>query len=292
MKATQLQGTGLPEGVNPEPKDMVSGFKINTAEEVVLANIRTNIRRQLPQFNPQPDRPGQICIVGGGWSLDDTLDEMLDVCWTRGASIIALNGAGKWLMERNIRPAILMVLDARPVTAEFVDIEIPGCKYLIASQCDPQAFEYCRDRDTYIYHVLSSKDETEKQILDDYYKGYWTNVIGGSTVGLRAITLARMLGFKFLHLFGMDSCYAPDGRHHAYPQEANDGEGSNRTYWAMTGNGTTKGREFRCSVWQASQAQNFRDFIAKNGKHFRLHIHGDGLLAHMLKTGAELRTGD
>jgi len=281
----------LPEGVDPEPKDMVSGFAVNTPEETILSNISHNIRLQFPQFCPQPDRPGQACIVGGGWSLDDTLDELLEICWTTGAPIIAVNGAGKWLMERNIRPAILMILDAREPTAEFVDVEIPGCKYLIASQCHPKAFEYCKDRETYIYHVISSKDESEKAILNSYYNTFWTSVIGGSTVGLRAISLTRMIGYKFIHLFGVDSCYSPTGEHHAYPQELNDGEGSGRMYWALTGNGTTKGREFRCSTWQASQAQNFKDFIAVNGKSFRLHIHGDGLLAYMLKTGATL-SGD
>lgn len=283
----------LPPEVDPEPKDMVSGFEVNTPEETILANVEANIRRQLPQFCPQPDRPGEIAIVGGGWSLEETLPELLDLCWTRGVSIVALNGAGKWLMERNIRPAVLVVLDARRPTAEFVDVEIPGCKYLIASQCDPQAFDYARDRETYIFHVLSTQGEREKAVLDDYYRGgYWTNVIGGSTVGLRAVTIARQMGFRFQHLFGMDSCYAPDGRHHAYPQDLNEGEGSTRMYWAMSGNGKAEGREFRCSTWQASQAQNFKDFLAVNGKHFRLHIHGDGLLAYMLQTGAKLQTGD
>jgi hypothetical protein len=105
---------------------------------------------------------------------------------------------------------------------------------------------------------------------------------------MRSLTVARMLGFRFMHLFGMDSCYSPEGKHHAYPQEMNDKEGSGRMYWALTGNGESRGREFRCSTWQASQAQNFRDFIAANGNHFRLHIHGDGLLAYMMRTGATL----
>jgi hypothetical protein len=109
-------------------------------------------------------------------------------------------------------------------------------------------------------------------------------------VGLRAITLARMMGFRFMHLFGFDSCYSPEGKLHAYEQDWNT-EGSGRMYWAMTGPNGSEGREFRCSTWQASQAQNFKDFLALNGKHFRLQIHGDGLLAYMLKTGAKLNCG-
>ena len=283
MSQVSIVAKSLPEGVG-EPVDMVSGFRVNTPDERILENINSSIRRQLPQFDTYPEQRGAICIVGGGWSLDETKDELLETCWYQGTSIIALNGAGKWLMERNIRPAIQMVLDARPENAEFIT-DIPGCKYLIASQCAPETFDACEGKEVYIFHASG---EESRQTLDDYYKGHWVNVIGGSTVGMRSIALAHMMGFRFMHLFGFDSCYAPDGRHHAYPQEMNETEGSGRMYWALTNKDKTEGREFRCSTWQASQAQNFRDFLAANGKHFRLQIHGDGLLAYTLKTGAEL----
>lgn len=283
----------LPAEVQETPINVISGFKVNTQDEIILANLKQNIRRHLPQFAPQPTREGEICIVGGGWSLEETLPELLDICWTRGASVIALNGAGKWLLERNIRPAILMMLDARPESAEFMDVEIPGCKYLIASQCDPRAFELCSERETYIYHVVSTDErEATTDILDAYYREHWVEIIGGSTVGLRAISLARMMGFRFMHLFGFDSCYAPDGRHHAYPQALNDADRNMRAYWALSKGDSSTGREFRCSAWQASQAKNFADFLAVNGRHFRLHIHGDGLLAYLLSAGAELQAED
>ena len=281
---SRIEAHSLPEGVG-EPVDMVSGFRVNTPDETILQNINSSIRRQLPQFDPHPDQQGEIAIVGGGWSLDEK--EIVETCWKTGAPIIALNGAGKWLMERNIRPAVLMILDARPENASFV-IDIPNCKYMIASQCAPEVFDACTG-ETYIYHVVSTEDESEtKDLLDDFYQKHWVNVIGGSTVGLRSITLARMMGFRFINLFGMDSCLSPEGEMHPYPQDWNT-EGSGRMYWALTGENGSEGREFRCTVWQASQAQNFRDFLAKNGTQFRLNIHGDGLLAYILETGAKLK---
>lgn len=273
----------LPEGLG-EPVDMVKGFRVNTPDETLLENVRSSIKRQLPQFDPHPDRPGEICIVGGGWSLEETLPELLDLCW-KGAPILALNGSGKWLLERNLRSGALMVLDARPENAKFL-VEIPGCKYLIASQCAPETFDACPG-DAWIYHVCEGGSEIEKE-LNAFYRGRWVNVIGGSTVGMRAITVARMMGYRFIHLFGIDSCFSPEGKNHAYEQDWNT-ESFGRMYWALSKDEKVKGREFRCATWQASQAQNFRDFIAHNGKHFRLHIHGDGLLAYMLRTGAELQ---
>ncbi len=282
-----IVATSLPEGVG-EPVDMVEGCRVNTPDEQIIENVKSSIRRQLPQFIPQRERPGEIAIVGGGWSLDDTFDELRSLCWEKGAPILAVNGAGRWLLERNLRAGAQMVLDARPQNAEFI-VDIPGCKYMIASTCHPDVFEACKGKETYIFHPVSTGTDEEKAVLNGFYNGRWTHVIGGSTAGLRAITLARMTGYRFIHLFGIDSCFSPEGRNHAYEQAWNI-EGSGRMYWALNKRGKdTKGREFRCSTWQASQAQNFRDFIAHNGKFFRLHIHGDGLLAYMLRTGAELQ---
>ena len=282
---SRIEAHSLPEGVG-EPVDMVKGFSVNTPEETLLTNINSSIRRQLQQFYPQADQPGEIAIVAGGWSLDEK--EILKTCWEASAPIIALNGAGKWLMERNIRPAVLMVLDANPKNADFI-IDIPGCKYMIASQCAPEVFDACEDKDTYIYHAVSAEEESVfKDALDGFYQRHWINVTGGSTVGLRSITLARMMGFRPMHMFGFDSCMSPEGEIHPYPQDWNT-EKSARMYWAMTGENGSEGREFQCATWQASQAQQFRDFVAKNGNMFRLNIHGDGLLSYILRTGAKLK---
>lgn len=283
-----------PEGFNQEPFDH-NRFGLNTKPEIILEQMAANIKRHLPQVSVHPPQTTNLCIVGGGWSLDETLPELLELYW-QNKPIMALNGAANWLMERNIKPGAVVVLDARPDNIDFIREPIPKARYFLASQCHPSLFDLCEDRDTYILHLTCSKAETigpdssptEKReapqtaILDAHYKNKWHSVIGGSTVGLRSLVLARMLGFEMLHLFGMDSCYAPDGKHHAYPQEMNDSEGSD-VFWCA-------GREFRCSAWQASQAANFMTFISsKNGDFFNLSIHGDGLLAHMINTGAKLK---
>ena len=45
---------------------------------------------------------------------------------------------------------------------------------------------------------------------------------GGTTVGLLAMSLAFLRGFRKIHLYGFDSCYRGD-EHHAYAQNLNDG---------------------------------------------------------------------
>ena len=260
--------------------DFDNEFRLNTTDETLLENVKVNIRRQLPQLlkNPQQSKP--VAIVAGGWSLEETLDELVELWWN-DTPIIALNGAGNYLIERNIRPAVVAVLDAREMNVSFVENDIQRCKYLLASQCHPSLFDKCEDREVYIYHVESS--DAVKEELESYYFKLHAFVPGGSTIGLRAISLAHLMGFRDMHFFGMDSCYQ-DERHHAYEQEWNNGE----TVAPLI----CGGRRFMCSGWQMSQAKQFVRFVQSQGQHFNLHMHGDGLLAHIIKTGANLLEGE
>jgi hypothetical protein len=54
-----------------------------------------------------------------------------------------------------------------------------------------------------------------------------------------------------------------------------------------------KGRDdlaqrFVCSVWQAKQAEDFLQLVKERGELFQLHVHGPGLIATIIRTGAEL----
>lgn len=264
-------------------------MRMNTSEEEILANVAFNIKRPLPQMHLYPERPKkEIIIVGGGWSTEDTLDELHELV-NDGTAILAVNGAGNYLMKNHIRPDMLMILDAKVENVSYVEKEIPNCKYFLSPQCHPSVFDKCEGRDLTAFHIMTFQ-EIEYAMLYSHYGENFRCVPGGSTVGLRAISLAHMLGFRLMHLFGFDSCYAPDGRHHAYGQKWNDCEGSTEM-WARlkssTGEDTVM--QFRCSSWMAHQAEQFFNFLAKNGDQFKLNIHGDGLLATMMRTGAKLQ---
>lgn len=261
----------------------VPTLAINVSHQRLYSNIRRNIRRPVPQFTAAGEKPDHIALIGGGWSLDDTLDELRRLYHDDGVKLVALNGAGKWLMARNLRPWAQIVLEARPDpnNLDFVREPIPHCRYLLASQCAPGIFDLCEGRNVAIYHAIADGNDTKKRILDEYYNGRWNAVPSAGTVGIVAIMLMRLAGYRFQHLFGVDSCYRDDGRHHAYAQPINEGE-TTGLFWCA-------GRSFRCSGWQAKQAYTFRDVVRAHGQHIRLQVHGDGLLAHMLRTGAELK---
>ena len=121
--------------------------------------------------------------------------------------------------------------------------------------------------------------------MEEYYFKRMHPVTLGTTVTLRAISLLRMLGFQNFEIFGLDSCVM-DGEHHAYEQKENNGEKLISVWPRVKGNKEAK--RFMCSVWQAKQAEDFLNLTKERGELFQLNVHGDGLIATMIRMGAEV----
>lgn len=259
---------------------------VNTPDDVLLAHIEHSIRLGYPQVRPQPVQPDRVCLVGGGPSLEATVDELREL-YFKGAKVVTVNGAYAWCLERNIRPSAQIVLDARDCNARFVERPVPRCRYLLASQCHPDTWAAVRGRDdVWIWHAVVG-DGPAKDVLDRYYYGgRWQPITGGTTVVMRAVMLLRILGFVRFDLFGVDSCWLHD-RHHAYAQPENDRDSRIRVTVSPSTDGSLA-RAFDCAPWHLQQLADFLETVRVNGEQFMVNVHGDGLLAYVLRAGADV----
>jgi hypothetical protein len=257
----------------------------NTTDEVILAQVAQNIRRGLPQIHPHPINPHTALLVCGGPSLRDTEAELVEAHW-RGGKIIACNGSYQWCIERNLKPSAAVMLDAREFNSRFIETPVFGCKYLLAAQCHPRAFDLCRDRETILWHVCTA-GQAELDLINAYYFERCFPVVLGVTVGIRAIQLLRMLGFTSIEIFGLDSCWL-EGHHHGYEQPENNRDGRRRVWLRPKGH-DAKAQRFECAPWHVKQADDFMKLIRDRGNMFQLNVHGKGLLAAILRTGAEIQ---
>lgn len=259
---------------------------INTSDDVLLANVQHSIRLGHQQVRPQPPQGDRVILVGGGPSLDDTLDELRDLYFD-GAKVVTVNGAYQWCIDRNIRPSAQIVLDARPENARFVDPPLTQCKYLVASQCAPETWARLDGRpNVRIWHAVAPDNPTLRPVLDKYYLGQWMPTPGGTTVIMRAVLLMRAQGFLRFDLFGVDSCFMGN-RHHAYSQPENDADRAMPVRIHPTGHPEAS-RVFECAPWMIKQLECFLQMIRLHGSHFLLNVHGDGLLAYALKCSADV----
>lgn len=260
--------------------------RINVLDQTVLDQVAINIRRGLPQVCPHQVNSERVLLVCGGPSLKSTEKDLRDMFWD-GGKIITVNAAYQWCIDRNLRPSAAVLMDARPFNARFLETPVKGCQYLLASQCHPTAFELCRNRQTLIWHALSA-GEDELALLDEYYLGreHHHGITLGTTVGIRAISLMRMLGFVKFEIFGMDSCML-DGEHHAFPQEENNKDRF-LTVWLRPQGRDDLVQRFTCTVWQAKQFSDALQLIQERGELFHLNFHGPGLIATAMRIGSQI----
>ncbi len=259
--------------------------RINTADDQIVENIKSSIRRGHPQVWAQAPKGERVVLVGGGPSLQSTEKELIKLIH-EGALLVTLNGAYHWCLERNLKPNAQIVLDARESNVRFVQPEVPKCRYYIASQCHPSTWDAVEGREFVgIYHAVDPEGVL-KDILNDYYMKAWQGCSGGTTVCSRALGLLRMMGYLRFDLFGIDSCWM-DEIHHAYPQPENLTDKRLVINVSPTGNPTNI-KQFVVSPWHIKQLEDFLQFIRINGDQFLLNIHGNGLIAHAITESADI----
>lgn len=273
----------------------------NVDNSTLLCQISENIRRGLPQIMPHPANADTALLVCGGPSLARTERELVEEVW-RGRKIVTVNGAYQWCIDRNLKPSAAIMLDARRFNARFFETSVVNCKYLLASQCHPEAFDLLKDRELLIWHAIGSGSEEELKLLDKYYfqentddwpaertrpRRHYHPVTLGTTVGIRAISLLRMLGFQRIDIFGLDSCWMA-GNHHGYRQCENDADHMIDVWLRPSDDSAV--HNFTCSPWHVKQAEDFKALIKERGNLFQLSVRGDGLIATMMRLGAEIQT--
>jgi len=208
-----------------EPKVLEFGKKHDTQyaiplwlrDEQILSACRRPIRRLEAYEGPTRDDP--IAVVGFGPSLVETWEQIRDFKY-----IITCSGSHRFLLERGIVPNWHVEVDPRPHKVALLGPPHADVEYLVASTCHPEYFDHLGGFNVVLWHIFADEPDTYRVLP----RGEWA-VLGGSNVGLRAMTLARFYGFKVQHVFGMDGCQRDDTHKHAAPHPLQDGSGYSLT---------------------------------------------------------------
>lgn len=243
----------------------------NTSDADLERNVRVNSQRDLEWIERGEARDEPAVIVGGAPSLKDKIN--LVVALQRwGGTVFALNGASRFLNEHGIFTDYQVIADAKPETAQLVDPSASA--HLFASQVNPLCFEVENIRPK-LWHLQCGDIETwfpEEKVA----AGGYCMVGSGAAVGTAACALAYAVGYRKLHVFGMDSCHR-NGASHAYQQPMNDLIPNVDVEWA--------GKRYKSSVAMKAQAEKFmmtgQDLVRRG---CQIHVYGEGLLQAMWHT--------
>jgi hypothetical protein len=237
--------------------------------ELIETNVRSSMARGLPMlhdlsgYGKWKGRP--IALAAGGPSLNRTLDDLraFDV-------VMACGSAHDHLVKSGVRLAYAVHCDPDPVGVEFFKSPQSGCRYLVASMCDPALFDRLQGFDVTVWHNRGG-------VPDQFYHPH-PIIEGGCSVTLRALNIAIMLGYHDIHFFGFDSSFDDD--HHAYDftVDGADLETSDVTLVKVNNN-----RVFKTNLGLLAQATHFQECAKNYGHLFNPTVHGDGLIAEMMK---------
>ena len=170
-------------------------------DDTLFAHMDAAIARGYPQVvHNQHAHAGPILLVASAPSVTGQL-ELIKKMQAAGAPVVAIKGAHDWLIDNGVIPDYALAIDPQEHRIAFYKPH-KAVRYMIASQCHPAMFDNLEGCDVTIWHPYITKGQNRP-----------TNVMligGGTTSGLRAISLFYVRGYRQFELFGFDSCNTGD----------------------------------------------------------------------------------
>lgn len=225
-------------------------------------NILASLALGLPELQPALFRHDATMVVcGSGPSLPLFIEEIRGEREKR-RPILAVKGAHDLLCENGIEPDLFVSVEAKP-RLENVKLKNAHTTYLLSSRCAPELHEHLAGCKVLTFHTYDDKTEPMPEMAGRALIG------GGTTSGLRAVTLGYILGFAKFVMYGFDSCLADDLRKRYDSGQMKPEQIVDR--WV-------RGQRFLCNGAMAMQADECQQYM-KLLPDITMQFKGDGLLA-------------
>lgn len=231
--------------------------------------IAQNLTRIQGRVQPQPRRDEPVAIACFGPSLRETWAQLRDYPF-----VISCSGAHKFLVERGLIPTWHVEVDPRAHKVDLIGPPQAATEYLIASTCHPKVLDHLQDSRVKLWHVFDNSEDGQRLLPADEWA-----ITGGCDVGLRALTIAAFLGFRDLHVFGMDQSAGTVDRPEATRHAADHPHtGSASKYSTCEFDGVT----YYTTVAMLEAARNVAHELDQMPV-VHATFHGDGLCQHMMR---------
>ena len=193
-----------------EKRETTYCIDLDTRDRQVLENTS----RVKSRIQALPDNDEKIAVVCYGPSLEETWEQIKEFKY-----IITCSGSHKFLIDRGVIPTYHIEVDPREHKARLIGEPHKDVEYLCASVVHRDVIDLLEGYDLKLWHVFSHEGARNK-VPVCFPRGEWS-LTGGTNVGLRAMVMARFLGFRKMTVFGMDYSFKKDGTQHAgwHPKE-------------------------------------------------------------------------
>ena len=252
-----------------------------------LDQIKAALKRvedgEIQEFGPSDPHDKQVVIVGSGPSVKNKSNlKKIARLKREGCMILAIKGAHDFLINNKIVPHAALAVDPMDHIWKCFQRKLPPGEnrpaYLIASQCHASTFDYLKDQQVILWHLLATSSH-------DFLTGR-LQVGGGSTSGSRGIVLAYMMGFRTFHLFGFDSCLEGKGGNKLRKITGERWGGDKEQILELV----CEGKTFYADPAMAAQANEIQDVVQMlEGSRFKAY--GKGLIQTVFEANAQKNLG-
>lgn len=168
------------------------------------AQMAIALQTGYPFLESTPIEDGRsLTIACYGPSLAQTYQSM-----TR--PILSMSGATRWLADHGVVPDYHLDMDPREHKVKHLDPAVNGVHYLMATVCHPKTWPLLQGQRVTLWHTYSSAETSEWVAAVDQ-PGRLV-IRGGSTIGLTALHIGGILGYRHFEIHGMDGSFADDQR--------------------------------------------------------------------------------
>lgn len=256
------------------PYSAEGGFPVEHKQ--YIENVRANCLLDLPNLSVSRDHDKIMVMVCGGPTARLYLEDIRKKAQDDQYVIFTSNKTHDWLIDNGIIPDYDFVIDPKPSKIKDVQNPRQDVHYLIGMGCDHKVFLALEGyKVTRVFTVSGIGNPTDVDVIRALFPYQDICFVGGGTMaGLRAMSLADVMGFLTVEYYGFDSCYFDrdeNGKPIYYSYD------KKRTENIMEAQ-TADGRTFLTSPVFASQARQFLKWKHRY-EWIKFIIHGDSLTA-------------
>ena len=191
----------------PPPQSTSDGVPVPV--ETLIKHVRDNCLLDLPNLEIAKEHDKIMVMVCGGPSAKLYLEDIRKKSKDDRYRIFCSNLTHDWLISNGIIPHYQFIIDPKPSKIDDVQNPHKDVHYLISVTCDPSVFKALEGHKiSRVFSVTGLGDPSDMMVIKALFPYQdIAYLFGGSMAGLRAMSLANIMGYLTVEFYGFDSCY-------------------------------------------------------------------------------------
>lgn len=263
------------------PKVGVAGVKIVGARpsDERWEQVKGACARISKRIEPAPAHSRKAILACYGPSIRQTIPLLKDQAADAEADVISVSGAHDFLLANGVIPTFHAECDPRAHKADNIAAAHPGVRYLLGSCVHPVLLDKLAGADVALWHVADADYLTA--LIKELHESGKNVITGGSSVGLRSVSLLYSMGYREFHIHGMDCSFGDEGREQWAGKHAGKAQ-------EVVKVAVVTGEIMYSSMVLLSYATQFIEMIQRMGAGVDIRLYGDGLLQRLCEMHAQM----